>query len=248
LVSDFDDQVKTGHLNFKGLARGERYSEQVREAGADAQRRAEPRGCEGAERSENRRNCSNTGGSQEIADHESEFWRRTFGFNNDKAILTVMENQLQDARTEKNEEKAKSLEKSLEERRKKLNEDNERIFELKEEAKKTKEERNESTKPVDDLRKLVAKIGGDVELMRKKLAALQPDNYKAKFSSWARRRPLLQFVNPEDKVRELVLPDVLSDLSFTRVATTDRCATCHVNIDRKDFTEERVLGYLEEQQ
>ncbi len=54
-------------------------------------------------------------------------------------------------------------------------------------------------------------------------------------------------MNPEDKVREILLPDVLSDLSFTKVATTDRCASCHVHIDRKEFTEERVLGYLEEQ-
>src|SRR5213075_889925 len=182
-----------------------------------------------------------------ITNRESEVSRRTFSFNNDKAEVTVMENQLQDARTEKNGEKVKDLEQKLEPRRKKLAEDNEYIFSLKEEARKTKEERSEATKPMDDLRKLVGKLGGDVELMRKKLAALQPDSRIAQLSSRIRKAPLFQFMNPEDKVRELVLPDVLSDLSFTRVATTDRCATCHVNIDRKEFTEERVLGYLEEQ-
>src|ERR1051325_427331 len=177
---------------------------------------------------------------------ESEVSRRTFSFNNDKAEVTVMENQLQDARTEKNEEKVKSLEKTLEPRREKLSRDNEDIFRLKEEARKDKEERAEATKPIDDLRKSNGKLGGDVDLLRKKLASLAPTGI-ARVSSELRRAPLLQFMNPEDKVREFVLPDVLSDLSFTRVATTDRCATCHVHIDRKEFTEERVLGYLEEQ-
>jgi hypothetical protein len=36
--------------------------------------------------------------SKIITDRESEVSRRTFSFNNDKAILTVMENQLQDSR------------------------------------------------------------------------------------------------------------------------------------------------------
>src|SRR5258706_3041165 len=251
LVNDFDDQVKTGHVDFKRLSQRvdeiqgkyeklqvltpseEQNLADIKALLTDPQKQAQ---------------LEQYGRlTKIITDSESEASQRTFGFNNDKAVLTVMENQLQDARTEKDEEKAKNLEKSLEERRKKLNEDNKRIFDLKDEAKKRKEERNEATKPFDDLRKLVAKLGGDVELMRKKVAALQPDNFAAKFSSRIRKAPLLQFMNPEDKVRELVLPDVLSDLSFTRVATTDRCATCHVNIDRKEFTEERVLGYLEEQ-
>src|SRR4029078_4693419 len=102
-----------------------------------------------------------------IADRESEVSRRTFSFNNDKAEVTVMENQLQDARTEKNEEKVKQLEKTLEPRREKLNKDNELIFSLKEEARKAKEDRAEATKPIDDLRKLNGKLGGGVDLLRK---------------------------------------------------------------------------------
>jgi len=77
----------------------------------------------------------------------------------------------------------KDLEQKLEPRRKKLAEDNEDIFRRKEEARKTKEERSEATKPMDDLRKLIGKLGGDVELMRKKLAALQPDSRIAQLSS-----------------------------------------------------------------
>src|SRR5205085_3260324 len=112
--------------------------------------------------------------TKRIMDKESEVSRRTFSFNMDKAEVTVMENQLQDAKTEKNEKKIKSLEKSLEPRREKLNRDNELIFSLKDEARKDKEERSEATKPIDDLRKLNGKLGGDVDLLRKKVAALQP--------------------------------------------------------------------------
>ena len=45
-----------------------------------------------------------------------------------------------------------------------------------------------------------------------------------------------------------MLDDVLTDMNFQkRVPTLDRCMTCHVNIAKKDFTEEKVLAYLEEQ-
>src|SRR6185503_9127758 len=251
LVSDLDAQVKSGNIDFKGMAQRvdgiqNRYeklqvlTDREQESLADIKAILTD-----TKKQEQLKKYSDL--TQKIMGYEGEVSRRTFSFNNDKAEITVMENQLQDARTEKNEERVKELEKTLEPRRAKLNKDNELIFSLKEEARKAKEDRAEATKPIDDLRKLNGKLGGDVDLLRKKLAALQPDNVAAKFSSQLRKAPLLQFMNPEDKVRELVLPDVLSDLSFTRVATTDRCATCHVHIDRKEFTEERVLGYLEEQ-
>ncbi|HEV8291201.1 MAG TPA: hypothetical protein VGP94_04740, partial [Tepidisphaeraceae bacterium] len=251
LVNDFDAQVKSGHIDFDGLTKRvdgiqTKYDKLQVLTDKEQENLADIKTIL-TDKQKQKQLQQYSGLSKTITDRESEVSRRTFSFNNDKAILTVMENQLQDARTEKDEEKVKDLQKKLEERRKKLNEDNKLIFSRKEEAKKAKEERAEATKPVDDLRKLVGKLGGDVELLRKKVAALQPDSLTAKLSSQIRKAPLLQFMNPEDKVRELVLPDVLSDLSFTRVATTDRCATCHVHIDRKEFTEERVLGYLEEQ-
>lgn len=79
------------------------------------------------------------------------------------------------------------------------------------------------------------------------LTDLKPPSTTAKLSDEIRGAPLLQFLNPTERIRQIVLPDVLTDLSFKKVETTDRCTTCHVHIDRQDFTRERVLGFLEAQ-
>src|SRR5439155_21157976 len=63
-----------------------------------------------------------------------------------------------------------------------------------------------------------------------------------------RQMPLFPFPNPSERVQQVVLPDILTDMnSNMKVTTLDRCMTCHVNIAKKDFTEEKVLAYLEEQ-
>ncbi len=49
------------------------------------------------------------------------------------------------------------------------------------------------------------------------------------------------------KIRQVVVNDVLTDLSFSSVATTERCVTCHVNADRKEFTGDAVVASLEKQ-
>lgn len=40
---------------------------------------------------------------------------------------------------------------------------------------------------------------------------------------------------------------MLADLSYAQVPVTDRCVTCHVNINRPEFAEDAVVAYLEEQ-
>jgi len=251
LVNDFDNQVKSGHVQFAALAGRVEVIEKKYAAAqvltpSEQQNLAEIKTLL-TDQQKQKELARYSQLTKTIQDRAADVHRLTFRFNNDKAELTVKESQLQDARTEGNAEKVKQLEKDLEAPRAKLAEDQRRIFGLQREAENAKEERAKAVKPVEDLRKLTAKLGGDVELLRKKLAAIQPGNMAAKLSSAIRRAPLLQFMNPEDKVREVYLQDILSDLSFTKVATTDRCATCHVHIDRKDFAEEKMLSYLEEQ-
>ena len=49
--------------------------------------------------------------------------------------------------------------------------------------------------------------------------------------------PLLDFMAPTLKVRQVMTPNILDDVNFTRVPKTDRCMTCHLAIDRAGYEE-----------
>lgn len=178
---------------------------------------------------------------------ESQIAVQTFKLNNLKSNVTVAESNIQDARAEGKLALAKELEEKLSGPRRSMNDQTEAIAKLKKVLSENRGNRMIATKAIDDLRKLSKKLGEDVVLLDKKLNGLRPNTLLAKISSEMRRAPLAQFMNPEDRVKQVVLPDVRMDVSFMKIDTVDRCTTCHVHIDNKDFTEERVLGYLEEQ-
>ena len=50
-----------------------------------------------------------------------------------------------------------------------------------------------------------------------------------------RNAPLLDFMAPTLKVQQIILPNVVDDVNFTRVPKMDRCQTCHLAIDRKGY-------------
>jgi len=61
--------------------------------------------------------------------------------------------------------------------------------------------------------------------------------------------PLFDFLAPrgtpgKNEIKQVVLPDVRTDLHFTETATTDRCMTCHVGIDNKNFTKDKIAHRL----
>jgi len=63
--------------------------------------------------------------------------------------------------------------------------------------------------------------------------------------------PLMDFAAPKgtpgrNEVKQVVLPDVRVDLNFVESYQTDRCMTCHVAIDNKDFTKENISRRLED--
>ncbi len=63
--------------------------------------------------------------------------------------------------------------------------------------------------------------------------------------------PLGDFAAPKgvpgrNEVKQVVLPDVRVDLNFVESYQTDRCITCHVAIDNKDFTKENIARKLED--
>ena len=85
------------------------------------------------------------------------------------------------------------------------------------------------------------------DALNKKRATLVPEPFAASVSAVARDLPLLEFVNPAQRVQQIVLPDIRQDMAFLKVATIDRCTTCHINIADKDYSRAGVIAYLEEQ-
>ena len=81
-----------------------------------------------------------------------------------------------------------------------------------------------ATKQVDEL-------WGEVDRLDTRLNVLEPSAVKTYF----RNAPLLDFMAPTLKVNQIILPNVVDDVNFTRVAKMDRCTTCHLAIDRVGY-------------
>ena len=47
--------------------------------------------------------------------------------------------------------------------------------------------------------------------------------------------PLLDFLAPTITVQQVITPDLVDDVNFTRVSKMDRCTSCHLAIDREGF-------------
>ncbi len=78
--------------------------------------------------------------------------------------------------------------------------------------------------------KSIEEMHTDETRLQKRLAVLRPSVLKDYF----RDAPLLDFMAPTIKINQILLPNILDDVNFTRVAKMDRCTTCHLAIDRAD--------------
>jgi mono/diheme cytochrome c family protein len=62
-------------------------------------------------------------------------------------------------------------------------------------------------------------------------------------NDWFRNRPGVDFLDPTEKVKQVVLNDLKDDYYFAQVRKVDRCQTCHLAIDRKGY--DGALVYVE---
>jgi len=67
--------------------------------------------------------------------------------------------------------------------------------------------------------------------LQKLLAAIQPNFIK----NYVQNAPLLDFMAPTLKIAQVITPNVVDDVNFTRVPKMDRCMTCHLAIDRRGY-------------
>jgi mono/diheme cytochrome c family protein len=79
--------------------------------------------------------------------------------------------------------------------------------------------------------KQVDELWTEVDRLDNRLAVLAPSAVKRYF----RNAPLLDFMAPTLKVNQIILPNVVDDVNFTKVPKMDRCTTCHLAIDRVGY-------------
>jgi mono/diheme cytochrome c family protein len=81
------------------------------------------------------------------------------------------------------------------------------------------------------VRQQIGEMQSEESRLRGRLVALEPSLLKDYF----RNAPLLDFMAPTIKVQQVILPNVVDDVNFTRVPKMDRCQTCHLAIDRPGY-------------
>jgi len=55
------------------------------------------------------------------------------------------------------------------------------------------------------------------------------------FNDVIRDAPVIDFIRPTIKINQIVLPELRDDYNFATVQKEDRCGTCHLGIDKKDY-------------
>jgi cbb3-type cytochrome oxidase cytochrome c subunit len=81
-----------------------------------------------------------------------------------------------------------------------------------------------------------------VDNLNRRLSSLVPS-----FPNLFRNMPMVDFIDPSIKVRQVVLGDLRNDLNFTKVPRVDRCTTCHVNIDRVGYDLDTETGFFQDE-
>lgn len=84
----------------------------------------------------------------------------------------------------------------------------------------------------------IAEIDGEVRGLMFETDRLQgrlDDLAPSLVNSYFLNAPLLDFMAPTITVQQVLTPDIVDDVNFTRVAKMDRCTTCHLGIDREGF-------------
>jgi mono/diheme cytochrome c family protein len=87
------------------------------------------------------------------------------------------------------------------------------------------------TGQVVSVAKQLEEINAEQTRLQKRLVVIAPSVVKDYF----RNAPLLDFMAPTLKVQQIILPNVVDDVNFIRVAKMDRCQTCHLAIDKKGY-------------
>ena len=82
-----------------------------------------------------------------------------------------------------------------------------------------------------DVQKQIEEMQADRKRLQARLDTIAPSFTK----TFLRDAPMTDFMAPTLKVQQIVLPDIVDDVNFTKVPKMDRCVTCHLAIDKKGY-------------
>jgi hypothetical protein len=83
---------------------------------------------------------------------------------------------------------------------------------------------------VATVQKQIDELQAEQTRLSKRLNVIAPN-----FKDRIRNAPLMDFMAPTIKIQQIILPNVVDDVNFTRVPKMDRCQTCHLAIDKKGY-------------
>ncbi len=183
---------------------------------------------------------------QRIADLERELGKMSLPAAAVKGQIGPLTQQLERAVMSHGEgsEPARALREKLDEVALDFEGKNSLIVEKQAEVSRLKQGIRDAEAVVSELEKERAELTRQRDTLIEKIAALAPQG-AAGISERVRNAPLLDWFNPSEKVRQVVVPDVRTDLNFLTVETIDRCNTCHVNIDNPAFEPGNLVGFVE---
>ncbi len=87
------------------------------------------------------------------------------------------------------------------------------------------------TGAVTTIQKQIDEMQTEQRRLQTRLAVIAPSLSK----TLLRDAPMTDFMAPTLKVQQVMLPNIVDDVNFTRVPKMDRCTTCHLAIDRKGY-------------
>jgi cbb3-type cytochrome oxidase cytochrome c subunit len=99
---------------------------------------------------------------------------------------------------------------------------------------------------LNGVKKRVAAIRADVRAAEREKAKLEGrvtrltasyDKIKANFvNDYFRNRPMTDFISPNIVPKQIVVEGLTDDYFFAQIRKVDRCESCHLGIDKRDFT------------
>jgi len=93
---------------------------------------------------------------------------------------------------------------------------------------------------IGEFTRRVGEIDGEIGTMTFETGRLRTrldDLAPSVINDYVLNAPLLDFMAPTITVQQVLLPGIVDDVNFTRVAKMDRCTSCHLSIDREGYEE-----------
>ncbi|MBI3269862.1 MAG: c-type cytochrome [Planctomycetes bacterium] len=118
----------------------------------------------------------------------------------------------------------------LERLRKDMQDKFEAVEPITDEQRRVEAKREKIIGGVKELGKSIDELRSQVAFLEAKIARIQPG-----FVNTFRNLPFFDFIDPSIRVRQHVLPDYWDDYNFARVFKVDRCASCHMGIEKKGW-------------